>query len=312
MRTREVWPKFSRNAAWHAPWVLISSRRQMTRLRLILTLALCGLAFPGALHAQQLPTWEMEALNDQGWAEFNFQTGMGYGTNGVLVRYGSAFLTADEVTVNQESGEVTADGDVHIQSEEQIWAGEHIRYNFKTRQMEAEQFRTGKPPVFASGAGLHGEVTNHVYFATNAVITTDDVAQPAVKIRAHYLKIIPGDKVVAHQRDPLRGGGAGVLFSVLLRATWASTRTISISCPAIAAIYGPFLLSSYTFYLDEQLDGTVHVDYREKQRFGGGAELELPFRALGRRDRFKYYYLYDQDPTAGGGNPVHPQEPATG
>ena len=49
------------------------------------------------------------------------------------------------------TGEVVADGAVRIQRDEQIWVGEHIRYNFKTRQMEAEQFRTGKPPVFAAG-----------------------------------------------------------------------------------------------------------------------------------------------------------------
>jgi lipopolysaccharide assembly outer membrane protein LptD (OstA) len=163
----------------------------------MLTLALCALALPGALRAQQQPVWEMEALNDQGWAEFDFKTGLGRGTNGVLVRYGSAFLTADQVGVNQQSGDVTADGDVRIQSEEQVWVGQHVRYNFKTKQMEAEQFRTGKAPVFATGEGLHGELTNRMYSATNGIVTTDDIAEPAVKVRAKYLKIIPGERVVA-------------------------------------------------------------------------------------------------------------------
>ena len=43
----------------------------------MLALALCVLALPGALRAQQRPGWEIEALNDQGWAEFDFQTGLG-------------------------------------------------------------------------------------------------------------------------------------------------------------------------------------------------------------------------------------------
>ena len=84
----------------------------MTKLRFMLTLALCALGLPGVLRAQQQPVWEMEALTDQGWAEFDFQTGLGRGTNGVLVRYGNAFLTADQVGVNQQSGDVTADGNV--------------------------------------------------------------------------------------------------------------------------------------------------------------------------------------------------------
>ncbi|MEI7938446.1 MAG: hypothetical protein WCK27_17280, partial [Verrucomicrobiota bacterium] len=105
----------------------------MIRLRSMITLALCVLALPAALRAQQRPGWVIEALDENGWAEFDFQTGQGRGTNGVLVRYGSAFLTADQVSVNQQSGEVIADGNVHVQSEEQMWAGEHIRYNFKTK-----------------------------------------------------------------------------------------------------------------------------------------------------------------------------------
>ena len=99
----------------------------------MLALALCVLALPGALRAQQRPGWEIEALNEQGWVGVRFPDRPGPGTNGVLVRYGSAFLTADQVSVNQQSGEVIADGNVRIQSEEQIWAGEHIRYNFKTQ-----------------------------------------------------------------------------------------------------------------------------------------------------------------------------------
>ncbi len=53
-----------------------------------------------------------------------------------------------------------ADGHVRIESGDQIWVGEHIRYNFKTHQMRSEEFRTGKPPVFAAGRELEGNITN--------------------------------------------------------------------------------------------------------------------------------------------------------
>lgn len=174
----------------------------MTRLRSIPALLLCLLGLPGTVWAQQKPSWEIEALNDEGWVEFDFQTKIGVGTNGVLVRYGTAFLTAEQASVNQKSGEVVADGNVRVQSEAQLWASEHMRYNFITHQMEAEQFRTGQTPIFVAGEGLRGDYTNRVsngvYSATNAVITTDDVSVPAIKVRAKYIKIIPGDKVVAH------------------------------------------------------------------------------------------------------------------
>ena len=38
-------------------------------------------------------------------------------------------------SVNQTTGEAQAEGDVRIQREGQLWAGEKIVYNFKTRQI---------------------------------------------------------------------------------------------------------------------------------------------------------------------------------
>src|ERR1035437_7907676 len=275
----------------------------MIRLRCILALVLCALVFPGALRAQQQPVWEMEALTDQGWAEFDFQTGLGHGTNGVLVRYGTAFLTADQVSVNQQSGEVTADGQVRIQNEDQIWVGEHIRYNFKTRQMEAEQFRTGKAPVFAEGEGLHGEITNGVYTATNGLITTDDVAKPAIKVRAKYLKIIPGQRVEAHHATLYVGGVPVFYFPYYSRNLGPQANKFGF-VPGYRGSFGAFLLSSYTFFLDEKLDGTVHLDYRQRRGLAGGPDLNYHLGRWG-DGAFRYYYLYDKDPAAGG-DPTFP------
>ena len=276
----------------------------------MLALALCVLAFSGTLRAQQKPGWEIEALNDKGWAEFNFQTGLGMGTNGVLVRYGSAFLTADQVSVNQQSGEVVADGDVRIQSEEQIWAGEHIRYNFKTRMMEAQQFRTGKTPVFVQGEGLRGDTTNHIYSATNAVITTDDVSEPDYKVRAKRIKIIPGQKVVAHGATLYLLGVPVFYFPYYSRNIGPRANNFNF-VPGYRSSYGPFLLSSYHFFIGEEFDGAAHVDYRERRGVGLGPTLNYHFGRWG-DGTIKYYYMYDQDPGAGGGDPEHQPEPAAG
>ena len=48
------------------------------------------------------------------------------GTNGVYVKYGDTVLTADTASLNQQTGEVVADGHVHIEMGDQIWVGEHI------------------------------------------------------------------------------------------------------------------------------------------------------------------------------------------
>jgi LPS-assembly protein len=267
----------------------------------MLALALCVLALPVALRAQQRPGWVIEALNENGWVEFDFQTGQGRGTNGVLVRYGSAFLTADQVGVNQQSGEVVADGNVHVQSEEQIWAGEHIRYNFKTKMIEAEQFRTGRAPVFAEGEGLYGDYTNRVLIATNGMITTDDVSEPAFKVRAKHLKIIPGDKLEARHATLYVGGVPVFYFPYYSRNIGPHANNFNFM-PGYRTSWGPFLLGNYHFYMGDALEGTAHVDYRERRGPGFGPDLNYHLGRWG-DGTLKYYYMYDQDPGTDGGDP---------
>jgi hypothetical protein len=275
----------------------------MTQPRAILTVLLCILAFPLTLRAQQ-QEWEFRALSDKGWVEYNYLTGLGLGTNGVLVTYRGAVLTADQVSLDYESGEVVADGDVRIQNEDQVWVGEHIRYNFKTHQMEAEQFRTGRTPVFAAGHGLHGETTNHFYSATNSYVTTDDVADPAIKVRARYIRIIPGDKVVAKNAVLYVEGVPVFYFPYYTRNLGPHANNFNF-VPGYRSSWGPFLMSSYNFWLNDQLDGNVHVDYRVKRGFGEGPNLNYHLGRWG-DGSLRYYYMYDQDPGAFGGDGTIP------
>lgn len=129
----------------------------MTRTRFSLT-ALCFFAFARVLVAQQQPAWEIESLTGEGGVEYDWQKEIATATNGVIVKYGNGVLTAAKVVVNLATGEVTAEGQVRIQRDDQVWASEQVGYNFKTGKFGAQQFRTGKSPVFAAGEGLQAEV----------------------------------------------------------------------------------------------------------------------------------------------------------
>ena len=229
----------------------------------------------------------------------------------MLVRYGSAFLTADQVSVNQQSGEVIADGNVRIQSEEQIWAGEHIRYNFKTRQMEAEQFRTGKTPVFVAGEGLHGDYHQPGAMSPpTRVITTDDVSEPAIKVRAKYIKIIPGDKVEAHHATLYVAGVPVFYFPYYSRNLGPRANNFNF-VPGYRTSFGPFLLSSYNFFLSDAARRHGARGLPRAARRGSGAGFELSLRPLGRRD---LQVLLPARPGSGRGRgrSEHQQESAAG
>src|SRR5262245_26022363 len=96
--------------------------------------------------AQETNEILIESLTGTSEVIIDYKNNIGWGTNGVVIRYTNAVLTARQAMVNLASGEAQAQGEVILQRESDVWRGERLLYNFKTRQLEAEDFRTGRAP----------------------------------------------------------------------------------------------------------------------------------------------------------------------
>ena len=55
------------------------------------------------------------------------------------------------------------------------------------------------------------------------------------------------------------------------------------------------MLSTYTWYLNDTVDGVIRGDYREARGFAGGPELNLHLGNWG-SPKIQYYYLHDLAP----------------
>jgi LPS-assembly protein len=272
----------------------------MRKLPAIVPLVFFTAAFPIISLAQEQQAWEVQALNQivsgapVGNVTFDMASSTAHGTNGVFVKYGGAVLTADSASVNLQTGEAMADGNVRIEEGDEIWLGEHITYNFKTHQMRSEQFRTGKAPVFTQGEQLQGDTSNKVYNARHAFVTTDDVSDPAIRIRASRVKIVPGQYIEAWNAVLFLDGVPAFYFPYYKRNLNERANNLNFLAGYRSA-YGPFLLNTYSFYLDNAADGKIHLDYRERRGVGAGPDLNLHLGQWGDA-AFSYYYLHDQDP----------------
>jgi LPS-assembly protein len=270
----------------------------MRQLPAIALLALWSAVVPLTAPGQESLPLEVCALNEilpgTKIGSLHMEGDTAVGTNGVFVKYGTASLMADCATANMKTGEVTADGHVRIQQDDQVWAGEHIRYNFKTRQMQAEQFRTGKPPVFAVGEQLHGDLSNQVYVASHAFVTTDDIADPSLRIRASRITIVPGKYVEAWNAVAFVEGVPVFYFPYYRRELGKDGNNFNF-LPGYRTAYGAFLLGTYTWHLNEAVDGKIHLDYRAQRGVGVGPDLNLHL-GRGGEVAFQYYYLYDRKP----------------
>jgi len=250
--------------------------------------------------ARAAASWEVQALSKiipgtvEGKMDYDPATGTATGTNGVYVRYGTAALTADAVALDMKTGEAVADGHVRIESGDQLWVGEHIRYNFKTHHMQTEQFRTGRWPVFTSGAALMGNSSNQVYFAENACVTTDDTADPAFQVRASRIEMVPG-KYVEMWNAILYAQGVPVFYFPYYKRNLGARANNFTFAPGYRSTYGAFLLNTYNWFAGTAADGQIHADYREKRGAGVGPDVKLHLGDWGQVG-FQYYYLNDQRP----------------
>lgn len=266
----------------------------MTKLRAPFSVFFLWVSLVLAQAAPEQPAIEVRSLDENGGAEVEFNTDTWTATNGVVVTYGRTVLTAKRASVNQHNGDVFAEGSVRIQKEDQTWVGEHVHYNFLSKDMDTDRFRTGKYPAFATGAGLRTDTTNHAYITTNAFVTTDDYFRPLEKIRARELKIVPGKYFEARQAT-LYIGEVPVFFFPYYRRNLGERENNFSFLPGYRSSFGPYLLSSYNWFLNDEINGSIHADWREKRGFGVGPDFATHYGRFG-DGLLRYYYAQDDSP----------------
>ena len=255
--------------------------------------------------AQEPPELTISAMSEDGVAEYDEATGTVSDPAGVRVQYGDANLTAREIKLERATSTVEADGSVRLQHATEIWTGEHIRYNFASGQIETQTFRTGRPPFFAAGEGLHASFTNSTHSATNGFITTDDIADPAYRVRAKQLTFVPGRYMEARGAT-LYLGKVPVMYFPRYRRHFDRHPNNWVFVPGYRSLYGAYLLSTYNWTIATNAAAAFHMDYRTKRGFGGGADLEYDLGKAG-EGKFKSYYADDQDPGTGSNGEAIPE-----
>ena len=238
-------------------------------------------------------------VEPQGAGEFDFnpQTGVATATNGVVVHYGTAVLTASKVTINQTTGEVLAEDNVRIEHDGQVWTGTRIIYNFKTRQLATGEFKTGQPPFFVSGEAVNSSLTNRIYTATNGVITTDDYAVPNYTIHARQITIIPGQKIEA-KGATVWLGKVPIFYWPYMRRSLEEHPNYWTITPGYRSLFGAYLLTGYHYQLSPELEAGFNADYRTRRGPGLGPNLQWDSPMLG-EGKLRYYYTHDDNSGSG-------------
>jgi lipopolysaccharide assembly outer membrane protein LptD (OstA) len=275
--------------------------RSMPKLRAIVLILLCLCGGSALVHGAQGEQFIIET--EESSLEFDLNTGTVSYTNGVTVRYGDAVLSARKARLNQESGDMLAEGSVRLQQDSEVWYGERIEYNFKSRKILASEFKAGQPPFFIKGAALAGDQTNNVYVLAEGVVTTDDYEEPGYRIRTSSLTIAPGDFIEA-KNAVLYLKNTPVFWFPKWRRSLQRHPNHWVIVPGYRSKYGPYLLTTYEWFWSKRLSGAVHFDERVKRGPGIGPDITYDLPRFG-EGTAKYYYTHDRRPEEDSqGNPI--------
>src|SRR5829696_1458918 len=109
-----------------------------THMKLRVFLVLIAWLVCEAAHGADTNQINTQALRN----EFRPDTGVITYQGNVLITYGPIVLTADTVEIDMQTGEALAKGNVVLQRESgELWRGERLAYNFKTRVISGDNFR---------------------------------------------------------------------------------------------------------------------------------------------------------------------------
>jgi len=208
----------------------------------------------------------------------------------VQISYGDVMLNADRVEYNTKTKEARAVGNALLIQGDEFIASDSITYNFETGKGLAEYGLSASEPWYAWGEKIY-KVDEGKYEIVRGYLTTSDQLDPQWRLKARKATVYVNDKIVA--KDV-------VLYFGKVPVLWLPAYIYSISddgSPLNIVMghnsrWGAFILVSYSWFLD-YVKPTLHLDYREKNEFATGVDLDIYGPGQG-RGKLQTYYIDDQ------------------
>jgi len=211
----------------------------------------------------------------------------------VVIQDKDATLLADHVRYNKQTQEAWAEGNVRLNQGAQEWVAPALYYNFATHTLKADDARGFVDPMYLHLEKLQQVGTNHYVFAHNTM-TTSDYDRPGYHLESTQGELWTGDRLILHNAT-LRFGDTPVFWFPLI--VWSLKGDMPPMTVAVGedSQWGFFLLSSFTWKLNKDVDLTVHADERTDRGFGSGADLRYRLKDGG-QGTLTGYYLNDAEP----------------
>ncbi|MBI4313498.1 MAG: LPS-assembly protein LptD [Candidatus Omnitrophica bacterium] len=197
------------------------------------------------------------------------------GTGHVVTTYQDTVLKCDRAVVYLATQDVFLSGHVRVEQPGALLEGEEILYNFETRKgtiIHAE----GTTLPWYSGSDRLDKVSDDGMVVREGYLTSCDFEEPHFRLQSRQMRIIPGDRVLV-KNATVFVGPVPVAFLVSYTHPLNDRRPRVTLTPGTSKEWGAFLLTSWRYYLHENVQGKVNVDFRERLDVAYGVDTRYKF-----------------------------------
>jgi LPS-assembly protein len=225
----------------------------------------------------------------------------------VIVHYKEDTVFADHIIYDRSTKVVIANGNVRIFSDNRVYRGDSITYNFDTKAIESSSFLSDEYPKLLSAKHVTTPGINH-YRLSDANFTTSNRETPSFHLHAGTVEYRPNDEVVL-KNVLLYVGDVPVFYFPILVQSLTDTRPAYEFEIGTGGQFGAFIENKYNWVADNNLRGTLEFDAREKRGYAGGLDLQY-FPSFNSDILLKTYFA--QDNLYSKSNPYIANDPAHG
>ncbi len=219
----------------------------------------------------------------------------------VVIAVAENTIYCDYAQYDNDTRNVLVSGNVRIYRNGTVFTGDRAIYNLDSKSFTGAEFRTASGPFMAEAHALSSTETG-VYEASKGFFTTDNVADPSFSLRAKKVRFFRDD-YTEYENVTVYLGRIPVLWLPYLYQPAEQAQSFSLT-PGSRTIWGPFLLTRFSFPIAEGVLGDLRLDYLSKR--GVGVGVDAKWNKPNDRSswgRFRSYYLNDSEP---GTNPISP------
>lgn len=217
------------------------------------------------------------------------------GDGHVAFQQQGASLQADHITVNQKTGEITANGNILMMRGNDRWEGQELLYNYKTREGTFGQSYMYFEPAYIT-SGKSERISTNEYVMTDVMMTTCSGKSPLVYAKAKSVRVLDENKpsgVFLQAKQVTFYVGPVPVFYTPYWHRHLGYRMFTFKLGEGGRM-GGYFMGRWETHPTDWLQSNSHLDLYSKRGLGLGQDFD--WKTKNGQGSIQTYYINDGDP----------------